>query len=139
VLGSYFLQTNQLEWSLLLPAITCGVLSVGVLNVNNIRDIQSDAQAGKRSIPVQIGRRAAITYHGALLFVGLMCLIIYGIIASFGLSFKWLFLLGAPLLLINFIAVSKYEDAVRLDPYLKQLALSTSLMLLLFSLGLVFG
>ncbi|MEZ4903077.1 MAG: 1,4-dihydroxy-2-naphthoate octaprenyltransferase [Spirosomataceae bacterium] len=57
VLGSYYLHTQALDWALLLPASSCGLFAVGVLNINNIRDIVSDKLTGKRSIPVRIGRK----------------------------------------------------------------------------------
>lgn len=137
VIGSYFLQTGSWSWDLLLPAIACGALSAGVLNVNNIRDIDSDKIAGKRSIPVKIGRSAAVGYHGFLLSIALIAFISYGVLHSFGVSFKWLFLILTPLLLINFLAVKNKKEATQLDPYLKQLALTTAGMIVLFSIGLV--
>ena len=88
VIGSYFLQTWAWTWDVLLPATACGALSAGVLNVNNIRDIDSDKMAGKRSIPVKIGRKAAVRYHAFLLGVALGALIGYGVLQSFGVSLK---------------------------------------------------
>lgn len=137
VIGSYFLQTKSFDPSILLPAISCGALSVGVLNINNIRDIQSDNAAGKRSIPVKIGRKAAVLYHGVLLTIGIGSLMIYGLVADFDHIANWLFLLLLPLFIINFRAVYRLEGAP-LDPYLKQLALSTAVLILLFCGGLLF-
>ena len=136
VLGSYFLQTKSFDWSIVLPAIACGALSTGVLNVNNIRDIESDKVAGKQSIPVKIGRSAAVKYHAVLLILGISGLVGYGIWHQFGWSPKWLFLLSLPLFLINFRAVRSINDPIKLDPYLKQLALSITLTLILFSIAL---
>lgn len=138
VVGSYYLQTQSFDVMVLLPALSCGALSVGVLNVNNIRDIDSDSAAGKRSIPVQIGRRAAIIYHAFLLAVGIISLVLYGILADFDLIFNWLFLIMLPMFIINFRAVNSLEGAL-LDPYLKQLALSTAILILLFCGGLLFS
>lgn len=137
VIGSYFLQTKTVTWDLLLPALASGALSVGVLNVNNIRDIDSDKIAGKRSIPVKIGRKAAVNYHGVLLLSALLSFIGYGLLQSFGLSLKWFFLLLSPLLLINFLAVKNKREPALLDPYLKQLALTTAGIIILFSMGIV--
>ena len=136
VLGSFYLQTQRFDWPILFPAIAAGCLCVAVLNVNNIRDIQSDREAGKESIPVKIGKTAAIRYHGILLMFSLISLVIYGIIDGFQLSFQWLFVLAFPLLLINYRAVYKHDGSYPLDPYLKQLALSSSFILILFSLSL---
>ena len=136
VLGSYYLQTQQFRWEILLPAISCGALSVGVLNINNIRDIASDQIAGKNSIPVKIGRDAAVIYHGILLLMGLSMFVIFGLIEAFGLDYRWLFLMTTPLFLINFRAVLTKKEASTLDPFLKQLALSSALLFLLFSAGI---
>lgn len=136
VLGSYFLQVHDLRWSIFLPAISCGLLSVGVLNINNIRDIDSDQKAGKRSVPVKIGRPAALRYHALLLFFAPLSLVLFGLAESFGMTSKWLFLISFPLLLVNFLAVRKHHDPMSLDPYLKQLALSTSAIILFFCICL---
>ena len=47
VMGTYFLQTMRLDWDIFLPATSCGLLAVAVLNINNIRDRRSDSLAGK--------------------------------------------------------------------------------------------
>ncbi len=47
VLGTYYLHVQQLSWLPLLPAAACGLLATAVLNVNNVRDIESDARNGK--------------------------------------------------------------------------------------------
>ncbi|MCG3729605.1 1,4-dihydroxy-2-naphthoate polyprenyltransferase [Vibrio cincinnatiensis] len=67
VSGSYFLHTGHIEWSLFLPSLGCGLLAVAVLNVNNMRDIENDAECGKRTIPVRLGQQRAKTYHFLLL------------------------------------------------------------------------
>ena len=77
VFGGYYLFNRDLEIIFLLPAISCGLLSVGVLNVNNIRDISSDRKAGKRSIPVIIGKEKAIIYHGFLIVGSFLSSIIF--------------------------------------------------------------
>ena len=47
VMGSFYLFTHQISWLEVLPALSCGLFSIAVLNVNNIRDIDSDRMAGK--------------------------------------------------------------------------------------------
>lgn len=134
VLGTYFLHTQAFHWDLLLPATTLGLFSVGVLNINNIRDIESDQKAGKYSIPVRIGRANAVKYHIALLVIGLLCSIVY-----VGLHFEnWtqlLFLVVVPLLVINVKAVKTKTISMELDPYLKQMALTTLLFVITFGIG----
>ncbi|MEQ8713867.1 MAG: 1,4-dihydroxy-2-naphthoate polyprenyltransferase [Cyclobacteriaceae bacterium] len=134
--GSYFLFTQSWDWSVLLPATGCGLLAVGVLNVNNIRDIQSDALSGKRSIPVRIGRERAVYYHWILLLGALACAGAYTI-ANYQGYWQWLFVVTVPLLLINGRAVQSKTKAAALDPYLKQLAITTLLFVITFGLGLL--
>ena len=135
VLGSYYLFTQQVSWHQLLPALSCGFFSIGVLNVNNIRDIESDRKAGKFSIPVRIGRDKAITYHWFLIFAGIFPAIVYSIFTATS-WWGWLFILSIPLFVKNGLAVSK-KPSEQLDPYLKQMALSTLIFVILFGLGLI--
>jgi 1,4-dihydroxy-2-naphthoate octaprenyltransferase len=135
VLGSYFLQTMSLDVELLLPAATCGFFATGVLNINNIRDISSDRIAGKISIPVRIGFHSSVIYHGVLLFGGFLLSVIY-IMMNFESSYQFLFLITLPLFYRNFQAVKNFGSIKLLDPYLKQLSISTLIFVLIFGFGL---
>ena len=135
VLGSYYLFTQSVSWHQLLPALSCGFFSIGVLNVNNIRDIDSDRKAGKFSIPVRIGRSNAIKYHWFLIFAGIFPAIVYNVLTATS-WWQWLFILSIPLFIKNGLAVSK-EPSELLDPYLKQMALSTLIFVLLFAVGVI--
>ncbi|MGL1888553.1 MAG: 1,4-dihydroxy-2-naphthoate polyprenyltransferase [Reichenbachiella sp.] len=136
VLGSYFLYSRSVDFEILLPAISCGLLATGVLNVNNIRDIESDSKAGKKSIPVRIGRRAAVRYHFVLLALSLVSSVVFTVI-HYSSIWQYLFLLVIPLLVRNGVAVFSKKSPMELDPFLKQLALSTLLFVLLFGAGYV--
>jgi 1,4-dihydroxy-2-naphthoate octaprenyltransferase len=135
VMGSYYLYTKALDWTLLLPAFSSGLFAVGVLNVNNIRDIESDRKAGKYSIPVRIGREGAVRYHFLLLGFGVVTSIVFTIM-SYQSPWQFLFLLSVPLFVVNGKAVAT-KSSHELDPYLKQMALSTLLFVLLFGVGLL--
>lgn len=134
VLGSYYLFAGQFYGQLLLPATSCGLFSVAVLNINNIRDIESDKAAGKQSVPVRLGRRRAEYYHLMLLVAGLLSALLFVYLDYSGWP-QLLFLITAPLLIVNGRAVFRHKEADRLDPYLKQMALSTLLFVLLFGIG----
>lgn len=67
VSGTYFLHTGSIDWSLFLPSLGCGLLAVAVLNVNNMRDIENDAECGKRTVAVRLGQQRAKQYHFLLL------------------------------------------------------------------------
>lgn len=135
VLGSYYLFTQNVTWADLLPAFTCGFFSIGVLNINNIRDIESDRKAGKYSVPVRIGRKNAIIYHWVLLTCGLLCLVLYTVL-HFHSYWQLLFLLAVPMLYKNAISVTQ-KQAHELDPYLKHMSLTTLAFVLLFGIGLI--
>ncbi|WP_420582244.1 1,4-dihydroxy-2-naphthoate polyprenyltransferase [Reichenbachiella sp.] len=136
VCGSYYLQTKTFNWNVLLPALSCGLLATGVLNVNNIRDIESDQKAGKISIPVRIGRDKAVIYHFMLLGLAMLSGLMFIVLNSSEWT-SYLFVLAFPLIIKNAWAVKTKTSASALDPYLKQLALSTLLFVLLFGVGLV--
>jgi 1,4-dihydroxy-2-naphthoate octaprenyltransferase len=133
VMGSVYLFTQQIDWTNALPALSCGLFSIAVLNVNNIRDIESDRSAGKFSVPVRIGRQNAIKYHWFLLIAGLGAAVAYTIL-NYHSPFQYLFLLATPLLVANGRAVST-KPSEALDPYLKQMAMSTLLFVVLFGVG----
>jgi 1,4-dihydroxy-2-naphthoate octaprenyltransferase len=135
VMGSYFLHTKQISLDLVLPALSCGLFSIGVLNINNIRDIESDRMAGKFSIPVRIGKEKASVYHSVLLFVGFALSVIY-VIIHFENGWQFLFLLTTPLFFSIARAVLQ-KPSDELDPYLKKMALTTLLFVILFGAGLL--
>jgi 1,4-dihydroxy-2-naphthoate octaprenyltransferase len=135
VMGSYYLFTKTISCLELLPALSTGLLSVAVLNINNIRDIESDKLAGKYSIPVRLGRRRAVVYHIALLSLAVSFALAYTAI-NFQFPLQLLFLLAVPLFVENALAV-KQKPPELLDPYLKRMALSSLLFVLLFGTGLI--
>jgi 1,4-dihydroxy-2-naphthoate polyprenyltransferase len=135
VMGSHYLMAKSISTQLILPALTCGFFAMGVLNINNVRDIESDKKAGKNSIPVRIGKSKAAIYHWFLLAGGILASLLYSIL-NYHTAFQFLFLLATPLLINVGMAVSK-KTSLELDPYLKQMALSTLLFVVLFGVGLL--
>ena len=134
VMGSYFLHTETLNWAIMLPATACGLLAVAVLNVNNIRDIESDQIAGKQSIPVRLGRDRAVVYHWLLFAVALLAAVLY-VLLTYSSPWQFLFLLIIPLLVRNGTAVQRIIAPMQLNPWLRQMSLTTLAFVLLFSLG----
>lgn len=135
VVGTYYLQTHSLDPSVFLPAISVGLFSVGVLNVNNIRDIASDRINGKKSIPVRIGKERAAWYHTWILSTGMATTVLF-IIITFHSWLQLLVVISYFLLFGNMIAVRRKEGKA-LDPYLKHMALTTLLFAVLFAMGYI--
>ncbi|WP_430815241.1 1,4-dihydroxy-2-naphthoate polyprenyltransferase [Carboxylicivirga sp. RSCT41] len=136
VAGSFYLYTNYFDWKVLLPAFSVGFLSSGVLNLNNMRDEESDRAAGKNTLVVKNGIKWAKTYHSFLIVAAILNIAIFAIINGFGL-FQYIFLLGIPLFIRHLNVVKKAEEASDFDPELKKLALSTLVFVILFGVGLV--
>lgn len=126
VLGSEYMFTNELNALNFLPAMSCGFFATGVLNINNIRDINSDKNAGKRTIPTRLGRKNALIYHWILLQSGMLSAVLFTIPHP---TQSFWYLLSFPLFIVNIVRAYKFENP---DPLLKQLALSTLVFVLLF-------
>ena len=134
VCGSYYLFTKQLDVTIFLPAFSIGFLSIGVLNLNNMRDSVSDAKSGKNTIVVKIGVEFAKYYHYYLLIGSFLFASLY----SFFFYKSWhqfLFLLAYIPIGKHFLVVYRNKRPVLLDPELKKLAISTFLFAILFGLG----
>ncbi|TAE73523.1 MAG: 1,4-dihydroxy-2-naphthoate polyprenyltransferase [Bacteroidetes bacterium] len=134
VCGTYYLHTQLFDLKTLLPASACGLLATGVLNLNNMRDIQTDILAGKRTIPTRLGRKNATIYHIFLLVSSMILMIIYTFLA-YQQWYQWIFLLILPLIYKNIYVVIYTIANKDLDPYLKQLAITSLLFVILFGLG----
>ena len=138
VAGSYYLQSHEFHWSVLLPGIAIGCFATGVLNLNNMRDRISDEKAGKITIVVKMGAHNAKIYHTVLLIAGWVSIIGFTIL-HYHSPLSFTFILAAPLFWRNIIAIWKVSDPKDFDPYLKQLAISTFIFSILFAVGQVFG
>ena len=133
--GSYFLFSRHFDWPVLAPAVAVGALATGVLNINNMRDALSDRQAGKRTIPVRWGHRAAVLYHVVLLLTAIVAAGSYLWYSGVGAAILW-WLPAVVLLIINGVRVARTSPE-QLDPYLRQLAMATLVFVLLFGVALL--
>jgi 1,4-dihydroxy-2-naphthoate octaprenyltransferase len=75
VTGSYFVQVEKLEWEAFALAVPVGLLAAAILVVNNVRDIDTDRRAGKRTLAVRLGRPGARTLYSLMLLVAYVTLI----------------------------------------------------------------
>lgn len=136
VIGVFFLHSNFFETAIILPAISMGFFSAGVLNLNNMRDIQNDQQSGKMTMAVKMGSRNSRIYHIAIIAWGWIAAIVFTLHQQES-AWQWLFLLALPLFILDLIKIWHIQDDRLLDPFLKRLALGTLAFTLLFSLGLI--
>jgi len=131
VMGCYFLYTQSVSDYILLPAITMGLLSVSVLNLNNMRDRLTDEKANKKTFAVLLGGRRVKWYHYILIVAAFISAVVY-----FSLKAKnyidFLPLLAFIPLFLNVLKVYKNDAPQNLDPELKKVALSAFLFSVLF-------
>jgi 1,4-dihydroxy-2-naphthoate octaprenyltransferase len=120
-----------------LPAVAIGFLSVGVLNLNNMRDEISDRKAGKNTIVVKIGGANAKQYHYFLVITAMVLLFIFGLLKDFAID-QYLYLIVFLPLTSHLMRVKRNTSPVELDPELKRLAISTFMVALLLSLCLIY-
>ena len=136
-LGVNFLYSKQLDFELFLPATAIGLLSVGVLNLNNMRDEASDKKSSKNTIVVKIGGAKAKIYHYFLIITAMVLVLVFAVIDHFHFD-QYLFLLAYIPLTKHLITVYKNQDSRALDPELKKLALSTFALSVLLALCMIF-
>lgn len=136
-LGVNFLYSKQLDFILFLPAIAIGLLSVGVLNLNNMRDEASDRKSNKNTIVVKIGGANAKKYHYFLVISAMVLMLVFAILNDFHFD-QYLFLLAYIPLTKHLITVYKNQEPKALDPELKKLALSTFALSVLLALCMIF-
>lgn len=134
--GSYFLYDLSFSYDILLPSIAMGALATGVLNINNMRDINSDIEAGKQTIPVRFGKKNAVIYHWSLIIMAILLSGVFIFIQGLHLA-SLIWLLGLPLLILNAYKISSITELKDFDPYLKQLALSTFAFMVFFGLSII--
>jgi 1,4-dihydroxy-2-naphthoate octaprenyltransferase len=136
VVGSWYLQSHSLTFSVFLPATASGLLATAVLNINNLRDIDSDRENGKNTLAVRLGPVLARRYHVGLLMGALLCLALFNLLWLHSL-WGWLFVLAAPLLIRQARYVIRERDPVAIRPMLERTVKGALLTNLLFALGVV--
>ena len=135
VLGSFYFNALYLSWDVVLPAITIGLLSTAVLNLNNMRDLENDKNSGKNTLVVRMGIKKAKLYHTIIINIAFFSLMTFMSINDLSWQVH-LALLVYPLFIRDLVKIDKETDLQKLDPYLKKTALKTLLLVLVFG-GLV--
>lgn len=129
--GAGYICSHIFEPMWILPASAVGCFSMGVLNVNNIRDMKTDA-ATRSTVALKLGLKRARIYQTILICLG------WALTASFTLMERGSFLCFAalPLFILHLRGVWTREER-RLDTMLPLLVMSTFLMSILFAAGLI--
>lgn len=133
VVGTYFLHTHTIDFMPWLPAIGLGFLTVAVLNLNNMRDIENDKKSGKITIPVRIGIKNAKIYHAILTIGALACFIVYSAIYT-NQWYQYIYLLCFLIFIKLLIDIFRITENRLLDPYLKYTSMGTFVLSVCFSI-----
>ena len=133
VCGAYFLSGLQWSWSILLPAAAIGCFSVAVLNVNNIRDMKSDA-ATRVTVALKMGERRARIYQTCLIAAGWLLMTLFCLTCGKLSLWRFAYLLSLPGFILHLKGVWTRRDR-ELDPMLPLLVLSTFAFALLGGIG----
>ena len=136
VMGSYVLYTRTLDHLVVLPAIALGLLSVGVLNLNNMRDIESDKKSGKITLAVKLGLSKAKQYH-YFLIIGAMAIGVIFSLLYYVEPYNFLFLITYVPLILHVNKIRRAKEANDFDSQLKVLALTTFAFSLLLGVGYI--
>ena len=96
VTGSYFAQTEHLAWEAFVLAVPVGLLASAILIVNNVRDLETDRRAGKRTLAVRLGRSRTRGLYTGMVYLAFLCAPLPWLLGSDDLS-AWLLLSWAAL------------------------------------------
>ena len=135
VLGSNFLFTSYFNFSLIYPACVIGFLSVGVLNLNNMRDIKNDFENKKNTLVVIIGLPKSKIYHSALLILSIILMLKFHFLIKIKSVLLTIFLILLVLaLLFQAYKVYKVCHEKDFDLYLRPLVFSVFLYAIILSI-----
>ncbi len=151
VFGVFYLIIQEINYLLIFPSICIGLLSVAVLNLNNMRDIDNDHLSGKNTIVVKLGLEKAKKLHSFIVTIAVVSnltiqiLLLAGVLVDGfeNLLWKSIVILLPSLIIIPLIkhlkVVKNAESSILLDPELKKVALSTfaSAVLTLVSFSII--
>lgn len=134
--GTYYLQTNSIDFPVLLVATApCGLLATAVLNINNLRDIEQDRKAGKNTLAVRLGDKPAKIYHCLLIATAIVLYLTFT-----ALLFALVRFLGGfsvPVVDQTRMDGISCSEPQQLRPMLAQMSILALLVNLLFSIGLL--
>jgi len=136
VVGTYFLNIHLINPEIFLPAVSIGFFSTGVLNLNNMRDIENDRNSGKKTVVVRMGSAKSRLYHTSLIILGWLSVLLF-VALRFQSIYQVIFLLTLPLFVNDLIKINLIPEPRQLDPFLKKLSIATLLFTVLFGIGII--
>ncbi|MFC4688212.1 1,4-dihydroxy-2-naphthoate octaprenyltransferase [Epilithonimonas pallida] len=141
VCGSYFLFTKTFDYDILIPASAIGMLSMAVLNLNNMRDIVNDELSGKKTFALRLGYKKAMIYEIILLQLPILLMLMF-LMINFAQDQRNYYPFIVMILIFPFMklrrTIMQIKEPKLLDPFLKQVGILTLMMAVLTAVGLNF-
>jgi len=134
VIGCYVLYAKKINHVVFLPAITIGLLSAAVLNLNNMRDITSDTKSKKETLAVKLGLTKAKKYHNSLIVSAILLSTLFSIL-YYTSPYNLIFMVTYMPLFMHLKTINNISDSKLFDPELKKIALTTFLLAILMGVG----
>jgi 1,4-dihydroxy-2-naphthoate polyprenyltransferase len=138
VTGTYFAQREEWAWESFALAVPVGLLATAILMVNNVRDLETDRRAGKRTLAVRLGRAKARTLYAVTVYVAFLTAPVAWLAGGEGLS-AWLLLpwLALPLAAPVVRVVRNRVDGPSLNGALAKTGMLQLVFCVLLSAGLL--
>lgn len=137
--GSYFLFTKTFHWDILLPATAIGMMSTSVLNLNNMRDIESDKLSRKNTLALKLGFKNAMLYQMILMQLPIIFILIFLMKNELHTQGHYYAFIVMIILLPTMSLrrkIMQTKEPKHLDPFLKQTGIITLAMAILLAIGL---
>lgn len=135
-IGSYVLYMHTIDHVVILPAIALGFLSVAVLNLNNMRDIESDEKSNKITLAVKLGLPRAKNYHYFLIIGAILVTVVFSVL-YYVEPYNFLYLIAFIPIIIHVKKIKVAHSPNDFDSQLKVVALSTFLVSILLGVGYI--
>lgn len=133
--GSYFLYTHHLQWDMLFLSVSIGLLSMSVLNINNMRDFFGDIKSGKYTIVVKIGFFWSKIYHFLLVILPFILGAFFIINNKFNSLYHWFFFVLLFPVFLHLRRIFLFYNFKEFDNELKKMSIYTLLYVLLIGVG----
>jgi 1,4-dihydroxy-2-naphthoate octaprenyltransferase len=138
VTGSYYVQRLSLEWEAFALAVPVGLLASAILVVNNVRDLDTDRQAGKRTLAVRLGRERTRHLFTAMIALAYVAALVPWLFGSLG-PWVLLILLTLPIAIPLVRTVSTHSDGPTLNEALARTGMLEFAFCVLLSAGVLIG
>jgi len=136
-MGAFFLHSGFARVDLIFPSMTIGLMSVAVLNLNNMRDMENDNRSGKLTLAGILGREKSKIYHGFIILSAITSSLIYTYI-NYSAIHQLVYTVVFIPLIYNLAAVITNIDLADLDNELRKVAIAALAYSVIFSLAYIF-